>query len=81
LSKAQIKNRRYEKEIEKIKHDNLIQERKYIDKISVQTYEIRYIDLQMARVKKYIQSARFKEDTNETIKEHLIELIEGKVQD
>lgn len=64
-------------EIEKIKNEKIVMERKYIDELSIKQYEIRYITLQMARVTKYINSIRFKSDTNEEIREHLIELIKG----
>ena len=77
LSKQTVELKDLQKEVEKIKNDYLIKERKYIDEISIQKSEIRYIDLRMARVRRYINSCRFKNDSNEYIREHLIDLIEG----
>lgn len=77
FSKQTVELKDLQKEVEKIKNDYLIKERKYIDKINIQKWEIRYIDLQMARVRRYVNSCRFKNDSNEYIREHLIDLIEG----
>lgn len=81
LSKSELKNEKLQKELRKVNEENLIKERKYIDELNIRKTEIRYIDLQMARVTKYINSFRFQNDSKEEIKEHLIELIKGNTLD
>lgn len=81
VSKQNIEILKLRNQIQNIKSKNIIKERKYIDKINVQMYEIRYIDLQMARIMKYINSLSFEKNTNKEIKEHLIQLIKGNMLD
>ena len=81
VSKQSIKINQLNKELKKAKANSLIKERKFIDKISIQKYEIRYIDLQMARITKYINSYMFQNSTNQEIREHLIKLIKGNTLD
>ena len=79
LTKKEIEVRNLKKELEETNNKNLVKERKYIDELNIKQYEIRYIELQMARVRKYINSVRFNKDTNEFIREHIIELIKGNI--
>lgn len=77
LAKKEIECSKLKKEIDQINYSNLIKERKYIDELNIKKNEIRYIDLQMARVTKYINSNRFFNDNDEEKRLHLIDLIKG----
>lgn len=81
LSKKEVEIMTLKKEKDAIKQNNLIKERRYIDELNIKKSEIRYVDLQMARVMKYIYSARFKKDNDEEKQSHLIELIKGNAQE
>lgn len=77
LSKSNMKNIKLQKEIDKNNQINLIREQKYIDELNIKKNEIRYIDLQMNRVVKYINSNSYLNNTNEVNKEYLNDLIKG----
>lgn len=77
LTKSNIRNNMLAKELESARQNYLIKERKYIDELNIRKLEIRYVDLQMARVTKYINSTRYMSASKEESREHLIDLIKG----